>query len=220
MTAVMRGKEEAHDYRYFEEPDLAAIRVDQKWISQISQNLPEHPDKRKKRFIAMYNLPEYDALILTSERELADFFEECAKIYCGAKTLSNWIMGELMRMMNESQTQINSITVKPSSLASLLKCIDDGIISGIMAKKVFEEMFKTGREPSCIIKEEGFSQNNDVSLIRGMVLNVLAENKSSVEDIKAGREKAFGFLVGQVMKASGGRANPSIVNKILREELA
>lgn len=219
ITIVMRSKEQAHDYRYFPEPDLVTIDVSDEWIDEIRSNLPELPHVKKERFVSMYGIPEYDASVLTSSKKLADFFEESAKLSEDAKASSNWIMGEMLRYMNDKEIDIESVKIKAEDLAKLIKLINKGTISGTIAKKVFSEMFETGKGPEKIVEEKGLLQNSDTDYIKDIVLKVMSENQQSVTDYKNGKDRAFGFLVGQVMKATKGKANPGIVNQILKEEL-
>ncbi|WP_066637111.1 Asp-tRNA(Asn)/Glu-tRNA(Gln) amidotransferase subunit GatB [Desulfolucanica intricata] len=220
MTVSMRSKEEAHDYRYFPEPDLVPLVIDPKWVEKIKATLPELPDRRKARYVSEFGLPEYDAVVLTQSKEMADFFEDCLKVFPNPKTVSNWIMGDLSRLLNASNLEINDCKVKPELLAEMLIMIDKGTISGKIAKTVFEEMFTSGKDPGTIVKEKGLVQISDQEVIASIVDEVIAGNPKSVEDYKNGKEKAIGFLVGQVMKASKGKANPAVVNKLLKEKLS
>lgn len=220
ITSVMRSKEQAHDYRYFPEPDLVEINIDEGWIGRMRDELPELPDVRRERFVTEYGLPEYDAEILTSSKKLANFFEECVKEYNDPKNISNWIMGEMLRLMNENAVEIDRIKFGHSDFTSLLKMIESGTVSGSLAKKVFAEMFETGKKPDEIVKERGLVQNSNEGELKSLVLKVISENGQSVADYKSGKNRAFGFLMGQVMKASKGKANPAIANRILKEELS
>lgn len=219
MTFAMRSKEQAHDYRYFPEPDLVTLYVSQKWVDEVRSSLPELPDDKRERFISQFSLPEYDASIITSSRKLSDYYEECVKHYNDPKAVSNWVMGEFMKLMNEHGIDIDDVKIKPSHLGELLSMIGKGTISGTIAKKVFGEMFETGKSPENIVKEKGLIQNSNEDEIREIVLKVLSENQQSVTDFKNGKSRAMGFLVGQAMKASKGKANPGLLNKILQEEL-
>jgi aspartyl-tRNA(Asn)/glutamyl-tRNA(Gln) amidotransferase subunit B len=219
-TITMRSKEKAHDYRYFPEPDLVTLSIDDEWIDKIKSALPEMPDAKKERFKKEYSLLEYDAAILTSNKMLSIFYEKCVGECKDPKAASNWVMGEMLRLMNESQKDIKDILVTPKDLGELIKLIISGTISGTIAKKVFAEMFETGKSPNAIVKEKGLVQNNDEDFIKDVVIKVLSENPQSVADIKNGKDRAIGFLVGQVMKASKGKANPSMANKILKDELS
>ncbi|WP_066637097.1 Asp-tRNA(Asn)/Glu-tRNA(Gln) amidotransferase subunit GatB [Desulfolucanica intricata] len=219
ITISMRTKEEAHDYRYFPDPDLVPLVIDREWVESIKATLPELPDRRKSRYISEYGLPEYDAIILTQTKETADYFEDCLKVFPNPKTVSNWIMGDLTRLLNANNMEISECKIKPQQLAEMLKMMDRGTISGKIAKTVFEEMFTSGKDPGTIVKEKGLVQISDEGAIAAIVEEVIAKNPKSVEDFRNGKDKAIGFLVGQVMKASKGKANPALVNKLLREKL-
>jgi len=219
VTLPLRSKEYAHDYRYFPDPDLVPLVIDPEWVEDIRNSLPELPDARRERYMQEYGLPAYDAGILTSTKELADFFESCLSAYPNPKAVSNWVMGELSRLLNASGMDITACKIKPSQLGSLLQLIDEGTISGKIAKTVFEEMFASGKDPGDIIEEKGLVQISDVNTLMTVVAEVLASNPKSVEDFRSGRERALGFLVGQVMKATRGKANPEMVNRLLKEKL-
>jgi len=218
-TYAMRSKEEAHDYRYFPEPDLPPIVLEKDYIEKIRKTLPEMPHARKKRYIEEYGLPEYDAGVITSSKALADFFEECVREYDEAKTVSNWVMGELLGTLNAMDKEIDEIALTPKHLADMLKLIDKGTISGKIAKKVFKEMIETGKSPNEIVEEKGLKQIADEGELSKIVDKVMADNPKSVEDYRAGKKKAIGYLVGQVMKETRGKANPQLVNKLLKEKL-
>ncbi len=218
-TFSMRSKEEAHDYRYFPDPDLAPLVIDREWVNEIKASLPELPDERRDRFVKVYGLPEYDAMVLTGTRELADYYEQCVELYNNPKLVSNWVMGDLARMMNVSGQEIQDLRISPHQLAKMLELLDKGTISGKIAKTVFEEMFKTGKDPGKVVEEKGLVQISDAGLIDKVVEEVIAANPKSVEDYRAGKEKAIGFLVGQVMKSTKGKANPGLVNELLKEKL-
>ena len=219
ISYSMRGKEEAHDYRYFPEPDLAPIITTDEDIERLRNGLPELPDVKKKRYMSEYGLPEYDAWFLTASKIIAHFFEDAAKASGKPKLVSNWIMGDMMRIMNENNVEDRAIPFAPSDLAELIELIEKGTISGTMAKTVFEEMFKSGKNPQDIVKEKGLVQMSDEGEMTEIVKSVLEQNQQSVEDFKAGKDKALGFLVGQAMKATKGKANPQVINKILKELL-
>lgn len=219
VTLAMRSKEEASDYRYFPDPDLVPVIVSREWVEEVQRSLPELPQARKERLISEYGLPEYDASIITASKGLADYFDACVKLYPEAKTVSNWLMGDLIRLLNAEEQDIKECAVTPEMLINMLKLIDQGTISGRIAKTVFEEMFKTGKNPEVVIEEKGLVQISDQSAIDAMVDQVLADNPKSVEDYQAGKERAMGFLVGQVMKMSKGKANPGMVNELLKEKL-
>ncbi|MGB9886202.1 MAG: Asp-tRNA(Asn)/Glu-tRNA(Gln) amidotransferase subunit GatB [Moorellales bacterium] len=219
VTVTMRGKEEAHDYRYFPEPDLVPLEIDSAWIDRIRAELPELPAQRRRRFVEQYGLPAYDAGVLTASRAMADYFEACTSLYPQPKTVSNWLMGDFSRLLNASGLEVEQTPVKPEGLAELLKLIDEGTISGKIAKTVFEEMFATGRSARAIVEEKGLVQISDEAALAAVVDRVLAENPGPAADFRAGKEKALGFLVGQVMRATRGQANPALVNRLLRERL-
>ncbi len=219
ITVSMRSKEEAHDYRYFPDPDLVPVVLDNQWIEFIKDSLPELPDQRRSRYVEQYGLPEYDANILTLTKEMSDYFEKIIEHYDKPKVISNWMMGEMSRQLNVSGIDITACKIKPQQLAELIKLIDQGTISGKIAKVVFEEMFESGKDSAVIVKEKGLVQISDEGAIASVVDEIIAVNPKSVEDFKAGKDKAIGFLVGQVMKATKGKANPDLVNKLLREKL-
>lgn len=216
----MRSKEEAHDYRYFPDPDLVPIVLDREYIDGIREELPELPDVRSKRYVEEWGLPEYDAGIITAALPMAEFFEECVEEYDGQpKTVSNWVMGELMRILNEKGMETQQIPFPARHLADLLKLVDDGTVSSSAAKKVFEEMFETGEKPAKLVERLGLSQISDEQALTGIIKKVMDENPKSVEDYRSGTKKALGFLVGQTMRGTKGKANPALVNKILKQLL-
>ena len=219
-TFSMRSKEEAHDYRYFPDPDLVPVVIDEAWVEKIKKTIPELPEQKKERFMKEYGLPEYNAGVLTSSRELADYFEKCTSLFTKPKIISNWVMGDLLRELNKNNQEIGQCPVSPEALVNLLKLIDEAIISGNIAKSVFEEMYQTGKEANLIVEEKGLKQITDDKAIDEMVEGILQANPSQVEEYKGGKEKVLGFLVGQVMKASKGKANPGVVNKLLKEKLS
>ncbi len=224
VTRSMRGKEEAHDYRYFPEPDLLPLEIDDEWIERVRAALPELPDARRNRFIRDYQLPEYDAAVLTASKELADYYERAVARHNNPKSLSNWVMGDIIRIANESageaEADYSSIPLSPEKLAAMVALIDDGTISGKIAKSVFTKMVESGEEPAVIVEREGWVQLSDSSQLEAMVVEMLEANADKVEEYRGGKEKLFGFFVGQVMKASQGKASPQLVNKILKEKLS
>jgi aspartyl-tRNA(Asn)/glutamyl-tRNA(Gln) amidotransferase subunit B len=220
ITQPMRSKEEAHDYRYFPDPDLPPVTVGREWIDEIKSNLPELPDEKRHRFIRQYSLPEYDADLLTSEKAVADWFEKAIQAGGQPKAVSNWMMGDLMRMLNEDNKSIEEVLLKPAQMTDMLKLIDDGTISGKIAKTVFEEMYRTGKNADAIVKEKGLVQISDTVEIEKAVDDVLAKHRGEVERFKSGDEKLIGFFVGQVMKATKGKANPKVLNDLLRQKLS
>jgi len=227
ITQSMRSKEYAHDYRYFPEPDLVPLVLEKNFVEEIRKKLPELPSARKEHFIQEYQLSEYDAQVLTSEKELADYFENClnnfplptSRLPSVAKQLSNWITTELLGKLNAENKSISESPIKPTDLAELIKLVQESTISGKIAKTVFEEMYKTGKKAEEIVKEKGLVQISDKKEIEKIIEEVLKENKMIVKEYKAGKERALGALVGAVMKKSQGRANPQIVNKILKQKL-
>jgi len=219
-THVMRTKEEADDYRYFPEPDLPAVLLDPAWIERIRSTLPELPEARRRRFVEQYHLPEYDAGVLTQSMAFADYFERVAAAAGSAKAASNWVMGELTRKMKEMNVAIEHVPVRPEGLAELITLIERGEITGPVAKTVFERMYDTGRPARAIVDEEGLARIGDASAIDRIVRDVLAAHAATVSEYRAGKTKTFGFLVGQVMKATAGKADPGHVNESVRRFLA
>ncbi|MEW6001805.1 MAG: Asp-tRNA(Asn)/Glu-tRNA(Gln) amidotransferase subunit GatB [Nitrospirota bacterium] len=220
ITESMRTKEKAHDYRYFPEPDLVPIMVKQKWIDEIGRSLPEMPDIKRKRFISQYGLPEYDADLLTSEKSVADWYEEAVKLGGQPKAISNWMMGDLMRLLNEEDKTIEECPLKPRQLVDMLRLIEDGTISGKIAKTVFEEMYRTGKDAESIVKEKGLIQITDVAAIEKIIDDIISKNPKEVARYKGGEGKLLGFFVGHVMKLTRGKANPQIVNELLKKKLS
>ena len=218
-TVTMRGKEEAHDYRYFPEPDLAPLELDPAWIAGIRETLPELPDARRGRFVSQYGLPEYDARVLTQSSELAAYFEATAAACGNAKAASNWVMGELSRRLNEDGTDIADVPLDAGRLAGLIRLVDSGTISGPIAKEVFEKMYGSGRSAADIVEQEGLARIDDEGAVGAAVRDVLAAHPGPVAQYRAGKHQTFGFLVGQVMKAMKGKANPALVNSVLRRLL-
>ena len=219
----MRSKEEAHDYRYFPDPDLPLLVVDSEWIRTTDRSMPELPESRRRRFIKEYALSEYDAGVLTATRALAEFFEETAGLSGQPKIAANWIMGDLLRFYKDSNADLKDLSespVSPKMLTEMIALVEKGTISGKIAKTVMEEMYKTGRQAQQIIEEQGLIQISDTGEIEKIVDKVIEENPKSVEQYRAGKTGTLGFFVGQVMKATGGRANPQAVNDLLRKKLA
>jgi aspartyl-tRNA(Asn)/glutamyl-tRNA(Gln) amidotransferase subunit B len=220
VTLPMRSKEEAHDYRYFPEPDLVPLQVDQAWIERVYGDLPELPDARRQRFVVQYGLPAYDAAVLTASRALADYYEATVQLYPQPKVVSNWIMSDFMRELNRHHHKPQQAPVTPGHLASVLRLVDDGVISGKIAKTVFEEMYRTGKQPGDIVAEQGLVQVRDTGALEAVIQQVLTDNASQVEAYRAGKQKLFGFFVGQAMKATQGKANPTLVNELLKKVLS
>ena len=220
VTESMRGKEEAHDYRYFPEPDLVPMTVDQTWIRDIQSSLPELPDKRRERFISAFGIPGQDADLMISEKSVADWFEEAVNLGGQPKDVSNWIKGDLMKLLNEDGKTFDECLFRPSGLVGMLKLIDNGTISGKIAKTVFEEIYSTGKDAEVVVREKGLVQITDSGAIEKAVDDIIAGNPKEVERYKAGEEKLIGFLVGQVMKTTKGKANPQMVNELLKKRLS
>ncbi len=219
VTISMRGKEEAHDYRYFPDPDLVPIAIDNEWIDSVRGSLPELPEAKRERFMRDYGLSSYDAQVLTGSKPLADYFESVVDAYPQPKAVANWIMSELLRELNKDGRDIEDCPITPDILAELLKLMESGVISGKIAKTVFEEMYASGKRPGSIVEDKGLKQVKDEGAIESVVDEVLAENPGEVEQFRAGKAKLMGFFVGQVMKKTKGKANPQLVNEILQKKL-
>jgi aspartyl-tRNA(Asn)/glutamyl-tRNA(Gln) amidotransferase subunit B len=219
-TRSMRSKEEAHDYRYFPDPDLVPLVIGPEWIEAVRSTLPELPEAKRTRYVTGLGLPEYDAEVLAATREIAEYFDACVALYPQVKTVSNWVMGDLLRALKEDSREIADCPVTPALLTDMLKLIDNGTISGKIAKTVFDEMYKTGKAPAKIVEEKGLVQVTDTAEIEKIIDDVLAKESSQVEAYRSGKDKLFGFFVGQVMKASKGKANPALVNEILLKKLS
>ena len=226
-TVSQRSKEYVHDYRYFPEPDLPPLVLNREWVEEIRSKLPELPEARRDRFLAEYNLPIYDANLLTSSRAMADYFEACQRVGVlhslslpkRAKMVSNWLLGEFSRLLNATNTEISDCRVSPEQFCQLLDLLQKGSISGTSAKVVFEEMFNTGKDATDIITQRGLSQISDTQEVKEIVSQMITANAQAVADYKAGKPQALTFLVGQVMKATRGRANPKLVNELLKKRL-
>jgi aspartyl-tRNA(Asn)/glutamyl-tRNA(Gln) amidotransferase subunit B len=218
-TMSMRSKEDAHDYRYFPEPDLPPLRVEAAAIEEWRRTLPELPDAQRRRFVAQYAIPEYDAALLTQSRALAAYFEATAAASGNAKAASNWIMGELTRKMNELGAGIDEMTLTPDALAGLIRLVDSGTISGPTAKEVFEKMIASRQSAASIVEAEGLGRIDDEAAVDAAVRKVLAAHDDAVRQYRAGKKQTYGFLVGQVIKSMGGKANPALVNALMRREL-
>jgi aspartyl-tRNA(Asn)/glutamyl-tRNA(Gln) amidotransferase subunit B len=218
-TAVMRSKEEAHDYRYFPDPDLVPLKLDKEWIERFRSSLPELPTVRAGRFVSEYGLPEYDAGVLTASKGIADYFEACAALFNQPKTVSNWVMGELTRELNNSGTEVSASPVSPDRLVSLLQMVEKGTISLKVAREIFPELYSSRKSPEQIVQEKGLTQVSDEGALETVIADVLTKNPSQVAQFKEGKQQVLGFLVGQVMKATGGKANPGKVNELLKKKL-
>lgn len=216
-TIVMRIKEGAADYRYFPEPDLIKLEIEEEWIEDIKNNLPELPHDKKERFMKEYDLPEYDAGVLTQSKALAAFYEETVKYSKDPKQVSNWVMGDVLRRINDEELDIKDLKFTPKDLGDLLELIEEGKISNNIGKKVLRDMFDTGKSPNKIVKEKGLIQISDEGALKEIVEKVIEKNEKSVIDYKDGKDRALGFLVGQVMKETRGKANPQLANKLILE---
>ncbi|MEW6387774.1 MAG: Asp-tRNA(Asn)/Glu-tRNA(Gln) amidotransferase subunit GatB [Thermodesulfobacteriota bacterium] len=219
QTISMRGKEEAHDYRYFPDPDLVPVKIDPKWLEDLRRDLPELPAERAARFQKDYQLPDYDAEILTSDKALADYFEAAVKEFPQPKPVSNWIMGELLRELKKEEAGIASCRVTPKALGRLLALVESGAISGKLAKTVFEDMWTTGQDPETIVKEKGLVQITDADALTAAAREILAAHPKEVADYKAGKTKVLGFFVGQLMRQTKGQANPQLANEVFKRLL-
>ncbi|MDP4857612.1 MAG: Asp-tRNA(Asn)/Glu-tRNA(Gln) amidotransferase subunit GatB [Desulfobacterales bacterium] len=218
-STSMRGKEEAHDYRYFPDPDLLPLTISTEWIERVRKELPELPEAKRDRFVVDFGLPAYDADLLTTDRELADYFETCLKTFDNPKPVSNWIMGPLLGLLNTVGKSIDASPVSPENLGRLLQLIEEGVISGKIAKTIFDEMAVSGHAPDRIVKERGLVQVSDAIQIETAVDKVMAENAAEVQAYRAGKTKLLGFFVGQVMRETKGKANPQVVNEVLKSKL-
>ena len=216
----MRGKEESHDYRYFPDPDLVPVVIDSKWLDDIMQTMPELAEDKKNRFVSQYGLSEYTAEVLTASKDIAEFFEETAGHCKDYRLVSNWIMGEVMRYLNESKIDIDQFNITAEQFAELLTLQAEDKINANTAKKLFKEMLKTGKNAKQLIDELGLAQISDTNIIEEIVDKIIASHPKEVESYKAGNEKVFGFLIGQAMRESRGKANPQIVNKLLKNKLS
>jgi aspartyl-tRNA(Asn)/glutamyl-tRNA(Gln) amidotransferase subunit B len=219
VTVSMRSKEEAHDYRYFPEPDLPPLLVPRTRVAALEREMPELPESRRQRFVAAYGLPDYDAAQLTQSREAAEYFEQAVRAGAGPKAVSNWMMGEMARLLKDAGVDISQSPVAAPRLAELVALIEKGTISGAIAKTVFEKMFTSGASAGDIVKAEGLTQIDDEQQIEALVAAVLAQQSDAVDQYRNGKTATFGFLVGQVMKAAGGKANPKRVNEFLKRAL-
>ena len=219
VTFTMRSKEEAHDYRYFPEPDLVPVEISDEWIKETMDDLPELPEQKRERFVQSYNIPEYDAVVLTTSRNIADYYEKSVSLYPEPKEISNWIMRELLRQLKIDGRKIDESPIKPEGLIALLKLIKEGTLSAKMAKTVFEEMYQSSKSATEIVAQKGLAQITDSSTIENLVDEILKINTGQVEQYKNGKEKVFGFLVGQIMKQSKGQADPALVNKLLKDRI-
>ena len=218
-TAVMRSKEEAHDYRYFPDPDLVPLKLEREWIEGFQGGLPELPAIRARRFVEQYGLPEYDAAVLTASKDMADYFETATQLFNQPKTVSNWVMGELTRELNNSGTTVAGSPVSPHRLATLLEMVEKGTISLKVARDIFPELYRSEKSPEQIVQEQGLTQVSDEEALSTIIDEMLLNNPVQVAQFKEGKQQVLGYLVGQAMKASGGKANPSKVNELWKKKL-
>jgi len=218
-TVVMRSKEEAHDYRYFPDPDLVPLKLEKEWIEGCRKHVTELPAVRLQRFVSEFALSEYDAGVLTASKSVADYFESCVKLFNEPKTVSNWVMGELTRELNNSGTDASDSPVSPERLVGLLRMVDKGTVSLKVAREIFPEVYSSGKTPEQIVQEKGLIQVSDEGALDTIIDEVLANNPTQVAQFKEGKQQVLGFLVGQVMKASSGKANPGKVNELLKRKL-
>ena len=218
-TAVMRSKEEAHDYRYFPDPDLVPLKLEREWIKGFQGGLPELPAIRARRFVEQYGLPEYDAAVLTASKDMADYFEAATQLFNQPKTVSNWVMGELTRELNNSGTTVEGSPVSPHRLVRLLEMVEKGTISLKVARDIFPELYRSEKSPEQIVQEQGLTQVSDEEALSTIIDEMLLNNPVQVAQFKEGKQQVLGYLVGQAMKASGGKANPSKVNELLKRKL-
>lgn len=218
LTISLRSKEAEHDYRYFPEPDLVPIVVSEEWLKELASTLPELPDSRRDRLVKTYHIPSYDATVLTGEKALADFFEECAVLYSDAKTISNWVIGDLLRWLHQDGLGIEASKITSKTLVAMIVLIDEGVISGKIAKRILPEIIRTGKSPREIVEEKDLLRMGSPQEIEGVVNHVFKENPGAVQDALV-EEKAIHYLVGQVMKATRGRADPELTNQIVKEKL-
>lgn len=220
VTIPMRSKEAEHDYRYFPEPDLRPLIIDPEWIDRLRKSLPELPGKRKKRYMSEHNLSDYDAEFLTSSREISSFFEESCSLYNSPKQITNWLMSDICRILNEKSISIEESELKPDKLSKMLIMLEKGTISGKIAKSIIGEMIEKGADPEIIVKEKGLFQISDEEELQKQINRIISENPEAVSDFKNGKEKIISFLVGQVMKATKGKANPELVNRLLIKKIS
>jgi aspartyl-tRNA(Asn)/glutamyl-tRNA(Gln) amidotransferase subunit B len=218
-TAVMRSKEEAHDYRYFPDPDLVPLKLEREWIEGFQGGLPELPAIRARRFVGQYGLPEYDASVLTASKDIADYFEAAIQLFNQPKTVSNWVMGELTRELKNSGTAVGDSPVSPQRLVKLLEMVEKGTISLKVARDIFSEFYRSEQSPEQLVQEKGLTQVSDEQALAKIIDDVMANNPTQVAQFKEGKQQVLGFLVGQAMKASGGKANPGKMNELLKRKL-
>ncbi|MBN1546862.1 MAG: Asp-tRNA(Asn)/Glu-tRNA(Gln) amidotransferase subunit GatB [Syntrophaceae bacterium] len=219
VTLPMRSKEEAHDYRYFPDPDLVAIHVDKAWIREVESTLPELPLEKRERFVREYEIPAYDAGVLTTNKALAEYYESVVKVCGKPKLAANWVMGDLLRFLNEDKGDIRMCPVSSASLGEMITLIDEGTLSGKMAKDLIQDMYKTGKPPRLIIEEKGMVQITDEGALASVIDEIIAANPNQLAQYRSGKDKLFGYFVGQVMRATQGKANPQLINELLKKRL-
>ena len=215
----MRSKEEANDYRYFPEPNLPPIHIDDEWVAEVTASIPEMPDKRRERYVKEWGIPEYDAGVLTQTKEMSDFYEATVAAGADAKLAANWLMGEVNAYLNKNQVELSATALTPEHLATMIKLIVDETISSKIAKKVFKEIITNDTEPQAWVEAKGMVQLSDPAVLQPIIDEVLDNNEQSIEDFKNGKDRAVGFLVGNIMKQTRGKANPKVVNKLLMASL-
>lgn len=219
QTILMRTKEGAADYRYFPEPDLPPLTIDSAWVDQVRQTMPEMPEARRKRYVENYQLPEYDAMVLTLQKEMSDFYDATIEAGADPKQASNWLMGEVSAYLNAQQVDLKSTGLTPENLAAMIQLIEDGTISSKIAKQVFKILADEGGDANQVVEERGLAQLSDPAKLKPLIQEIIDKNPASIEDYKNGKDRALGFLVGQTMKATRGKANPQVVNKLILEIL-
>ncbi|HLQ41126.1 MAG TPA: Asp-tRNA(Asn)/Glu-tRNA(Gln) amidotransferase subunit GatB [Tetragenococcus sp.] len=218
-TLLMRVKEGSSDYRYFPEPDIPNFVIDDQWVKEIRESLPEMPNVRRERYVNELGIPEYDAMVLTLSKEMSDFFEQTIKAGADAKQVSNWLMGEVSAYLNSEKLELSQTKLSPDNLAGMIKLVEDGTISSKIAKKVFRELIQNGGNAKEVVENKGLVQLSDPAQLLTIINEILDNNQQSIDDFKKGKDRAIGFLVGQTMKATRGKANPGVVNKLLKQEL-
>lgn len=214
-TRVLRSKENAHDYRYFPEPDLVTVHVTQEMMKYVRENMPELPDQKVERFVKNYGIPEYDARVLSVDKEVADYFEQVCKLVSDYKSASNWVMGEVMRILKEKLISISEFSLSPNQISGIISLIKDGKISSTIAKELFEEMLINGGDPAQIVEAKGWVQVSDTGLIESIIDTIIKDNPGQVSELLSGKDKLFGFFVGQTMKSMKGKGNPKVINDLL-----
>ena len=219
-TESMRSKEEAHDYRYFPEPDLVRINIDKEWVNKTRQSLPELPKVRRDKFKKEYGLSDYDVEVLTMDRKVADYFEECSKHFPNCKMIANWITGDVLAALKDKKNNIDNFNMSPEQLGELLGLIENGTVSGKIAKDVFQDMVCTGQDAKQIVSEKGLVQLSDEGELVLIIDKIIQQNPKPVDDFRSGKQNALGFLVGQIMRETKGKANPQLVNRILKARLS